>query len=108
MNANHILSRWRRVRDVLQNRSFWFLMLHIAEAGKRGLSRAEMQTAAGIKAASLTYSIGKLRRGGLVKEWTGEKSGPGKAPLMASITPEGLEFLGLNPMPETSTEEAAA
>jgi hypothetical protein len=110
MNASHILSRWRRVRGVLKRPSMWFTLLAIAEAGERGIKRADLAKTVRLDHKSLTHSIGILRRAGLLTQHQGERQpgNTGQYPLMARITLEGLKFLGLNAMPETASEEVPA
>jgi hypothetical protein len=110
MNASHILSRWRRVRGVLRRSSVWFTALTIAEAGTRGIRRTDLAELTGLENASLTHSIGLMRSAGLVVQEQGQRRAgqTGACPMIAKITPKGLEFLGLKPMPEPQTQEVPA
>lgn len=105
MNATHILSRWRRVRGVLNKPSMWFILLTIAEAGGRGIARVHLANSVSMKCESLTHSMRILVRAGLVTEQLAERTSKCRPANIATITPKGLQFLCLSPMPETSSAE---
>lgn len=99
MTAAHILSRWRRVRGVVKTYTMWFTLLNIAEAGGVGITRATLAESTGLRGPSLTHSLRIMRKAGLVTERLGERTGRASPPTISTITPKGLEFLGLKPSP---------
>lgn len=100
MTATHILSRWRRVRGVLKTYSLWMTLLNIAEAGERGITRTSLAENTSLKNASLTYSLKIMRKAGLVTEHVPPRVGKHRSPTISTITPQGLEFLGLKATPK--------
>lgn len=105
MNAMQLLSYWRRVREVLRRPSLWFILLRIAEAGERGITRNELDKGRS-KRGSLRFSLATLSRHGLVTESFGVRVGQRRPHKISTITPAGLALLGLQPMPEADGSSA--
>lgn len=97
MTATHILARWRRVRGVLKSRQLWFTILAIAEAGEDGIKRTDLAEVSGAASPSLTHSCKKLIAAGIITERLGERTNGRMPPTISTITPKGLDFLGLKP-----------
>lgn len=97
MTATHILSRWRRVRGALKTYSMWMTLLNIAESGENGITRKQLSLLVRVNPESLTYSLKSLRDAGLVTERLGDRTSKARPATISTITPKGLEFLGLLP-----------
>jgi len=97
MTATHILSRWRRVRGALKTYSMWMTLLNIAESGESGITRKNLSLSVRVNPESLAYSLKSLCKAGLVTEHLGERTGKARPATISTITPKGLEFLGLLP-----------
>jgi DNA-binding MarR family transcriptional regulator len=95
MTATHILSRWRRVRGSVKTLTKWMTLLNIAEAGAIGLSHSCLVNQTGLSSRALFHSVKTMREAGLVDKHAGPKSANGKHATIITITPKGLEFLGL-------------
>ena len=95
MTATHILSRWRHVRGAVKTLTKWMTLLNIAEAGAIGLSHSCLVNQTGLSPRALFQSVKTMREAGLVDKHAGPKSANGKHATIITITPKGLEFLGL-------------
>jgi DNA-binding MarR family transcriptional regulator len=96
MTATHILSRWRRVRGSVKTLTKWMTLLNIAEAGAIGLSHSCLVQQTGLSPRALFQSVKTMREAGLVTNHAGPMSANGKHATIITITPKGLEFLGLS------------
>jgi len=102
VTASDILNRWRRVRPVLNQTSLWFTLLTIAEAGENGIGRHDLAAKTGAKMASFAHSIKSLRASGLIQERQRISERGGRAAIIATITPKGLDFLAIKPTKNTT------
>jgi DNA-binding MarR family transcriptional regulator len=96
MTATHILSRWRRVRGSVKTLTKWMTLLNIAEAGAIGLSHSCLVNQTGLSPRALFQSVKTMSNAGLITKHAGPKSANSKRATIVTITPKGLEFLGLS------------
>lgn len=110
MNAQHILLRWERVQHIMTP-SRWLMVLRVARAGAAGICSFELaklnKTESGNCQIILRDAIdlGIVSKGYALQEHTSLKT---SVRVRYTITAKGLEFLGLNPMPETDHAKEAA
>lgn len=103
MDANHILSRWERVRGTLKgNLKTWMVLLCAARAGEKGLSKKALILQANVQAVDPRHTFHLLSSAGLIRIVAALDT-RNRPYTRIYITPQGLDVLGLQPVKEEAT-----